>query len=404
VSNLNDLFVRNQENIGGEIYKTTLNSSVWLKLVPKEAWPDGVSDVIQAATSERNLPANIDSWSSLATPNSNSNNCVPNADVVPSGQTLRQYNLEQKAIESEDVCVNDTRNAYQTAEQVKNMYSNLKHVVKYIWARRAKVEYARLAEHKMIAANGLPEANALFPKVIPTSVLTQGILNKIYTNLILDSAEADGGSLAMQDGAPQFILVTDMESSDKVRSEDAITNAFLYNNKRVPELLQPMGVNSAFRGFYHLMDNLPRRWNFTGGNWVEVQPYVTVPTSRGTKLVVNPEYVEAPYMDSYVFLPTVFSFMVPKPITSVGSGTEFDAQSYMGDFKWKNIEDRVTNPDKAFGYYRAVLQSGSKPVAPQFGYVIRHLRCPGDIGAQACPAVTDVEDTDLSGSDSYFVS
>lgn len=400
--NLNDIFVRDQERLGGEIYKKTLNSSVWHKLVPKETWPDGMSDIIQAATSERNLPANIDSWTSIADPNSNTNNCVPVADVVPSGQTLRQYNLEQKALESEPVCVNDTRNAWKTAQQVKNMYDNLRKVVSYAWQRRAKVEYSRLAEHKMIAANGLPEANALFPIVAPTTVLTQGILNKIYTNLILDSAEADGGSLAMQDGAPQFILVTDMESSDKIRSEDAITNAFLYNTKRVPELLQPLGVNSAFRGFYHLMDNLPRRWNLTGGQWVEVQPYVTVPTSRGVKSIINPEYVEAPYMDSYVFLPTVFSFMVPEPITSVGSDTKFAAQSYMGDFKWLNIQDRVENPDNSWGYYRAVLQSGSKPVHPEFGYVIRHLRCPGDIGLQACPEVTPVNDTDLSGSDSYF--
>lgn len=400
--NLNDLFVRDENRLGGEFYKKTINSSVWLKLVPKEAWPDGMSDVIQVPTSERNLPENVDDWSSLADPNDNSNNCVPVADVIPSGQTLRQYNLSQKALESEPICVNDTRNAYRTAEQVKGMYENLKKVVAYTWARRAKVEYSRLAEHKMIATHGLPEANAAFPIVTPTSVLTSKILEKIYTHLILDSAEADGGSLAMQDGAPQFILVTDMESSDRIRSEDAITNAFLYNAKRVPDLLQPLGVNQAYRGFYHVMDNLPRRWNLTGGAWVEVLPYVTVAASRGTKAVINPEYLEAPYMDSYVFLPTVFSFMVPKPITSVGSGTDFKAQAYMGDFKWLNIQDRVENPDNSWGYYRAVLQSGSKPVHPEFGFVVRHLRCVGDIGHQACPEVTDVNDTDLSGSDSYF--
>lgn len=400
--NLNDLFVRDENRLGGEFYKKTINTSVWLKLIHKEAWPDGMSDVIQVPTSERNLPENVDDWSSLADPNDNSNNCVPVADVIPSGQTLRQYNLSQKALESEPICVNDTRNAYRTAEQVKGMYHNLKNVVAYTWARRAKVEYSRLAEHKMIATHGLPEANAAFPIIAPTSVLTSKILEKIYTHLILDSAEADGGSLAMQDGAPQFILVTDMESSDRIRSEDAITNAFLYNAKRVPDLLQPLGVNQAYRGFYHVMDNLPRRWNLTGGAWVEVEPYVKVAASRGVKDVINPEYLEAPYMDSVVFLPSVFSFMVPKPITSVGSGTDFKAQAYMGDFKWLNIQDRVENPDNSWGYYRAVLQSGSKPVHPEFGFVVRHLRCVGDIGHQACPEVTDVNDTDLSGSDSYF--
>ena len=39
--NLNDVFVREENRIGSEIYKKTINSSVWLKLVPKETWPDG---------------------------------------------------------------------------------------------------------------------------------------------------------------------------------------------------------------------------------------------------------------------------------------------------------------------------------------------------------------------------
>lgn len=403
VPNLNDIFVRNETVIGGQFHTKSLNSSVWLKLVPKETWPDGVSDIIQTPTSERNLPANVDEWSSLADTNDNSNNCVPVADVIPSGQTLRQYNLEQKALESEPICVNDTRNAYRTGEQVKNMFNNFSKVIAYVWARRAKVEYARLAEHKMIATHGLPEANALFPIVAPTTVLTQGILDEIYDHLILDSAAEDGGSLAMVDGAPQFILITDRKTSDRIRAEDAITNAYLYNRSLVPDLLKPMGVNNAFRGFFHMMDNLPRRWNLTAGQWVEVLPYTTVAASRGTKAEISTEYKEAPYQDSYVFLPSVFSFMVPKPITSVGSGTSFEAQKYMGDFSWKNIQDRVENPDNSWGYYRGVLQSGSKPVHPEFGFVIRHLRCVGDIGHQACPEVESVDDTDLSGSDSYFV-
>lgn len=400
---LNDIFVRDENRIGNEIYKKTINSSVWLKMVPKQAWPDGMSDVIQVLTMERNLPDNIDEWASIADPNSESNNCVPTADEVPSGQTLRSFNLAQKAVKSERVCVNDTRNAFRTAEQVKAMYENLTNVVKYIWQRRAKVEYSRLAEHKVIATHGLPEANALFPIVAPTSVLTQGILDTYYQQLIYDSAEMDGGSLAMQDGAPQFILVTDMASSNKIRNEDNTQNAFLWNRARVPELLQSLNVSNGWKGFYHVMDNLPRRWNLTGGQWVEVMPYETAAASRGSKSQISTAYREAPYTDSYIFLPSVFSFMVPKPISTVGSGTEFTPQTYMGDFKWLNWGNDDTNPIRSHGYYYALLQSGSKPVHPEFGIVIRHLRCVGDIGHQACPETTPVDDDNLSGSDSYFV-
>jgi hypothetical protein len=399
--NLNDILVREANRIGPKIYKKSLNTSVWNKLVPKEAWPDGLSDTIQVLTMERNLPDNIDAWTPL-TPNAESNNCVPAAEVVPSGQTLRSYSLAQKALESEDICVNDTRNAFKTQEQIRLMYENLTSVVRYTWKRRAVVEYFNVSEHKIVAAPGLPEAVAFMPNIAPTSLLTQGILNKIYVELISDSAEMDGGSLGMQDGRPQFILVTDMETSDTIRNEENNRTATLWDAKRVPDLLKPLGVDGGLRGFYHTIDNLPRRWNFNGGLWTEVQPYGQVSATKGTKAQLTDAYRQAPYTDSYVFLPSVFSFMVPGSISTQGSGTSFKPQSYMGDFKWLNIQDRVNNPDNSHGFYRAILMSGSKPVRPEFGYVIRHLRCPSDIGAQACPLGT-AGTAVLGAGESFFV-
>jgi hypothetical protein len=46
----------------------------------------------------------------------------------------------------------------------------------------------------------------------------------------------------------------------------------------------------------------------------------------------------------------------------------------MGDFKWLNIQNATDNPDKTIGYFRAVLSSGSKPIRPEWGSVIRHKR------------------------------
>jgi hypothetical protein len=399
---LNQILVAEENRIGEKIYRKSLNTSVWNTLVPKEAWPDGLSDSIQVMTVERNLPENIDTWSELAA-NEDSNNCIPTADVVPTGQTLRSFNLSQKALESPEICVNDTRNAFKTAEQIRMMYENLTKVVRYTWKRRAMLEYFRLAEHKIVAANGLPESSSHMPTLAATSMLTQGILNKVYTWLISDNAEDDGGSLGRADGAPQFVLITDMETSDSILREDATNNAFLWNAKRVPELLQPLGVERAFRGFYHVKDVLPRRFTFAGGVWTEVQPYETAAATKGTKAKLSPEYMAAPFTDSYVFLPSVFSFMVPQPISTKGSGTSWKAQSYMGDFKWLNIQDRVNNPDNSIGFYRALLQSGSKPVHPEFGFVIRHLRCPSDIGAQACPVSTAGASSDLDSGESFLV-
>jgi hypothetical protein len=101
---------------------------------------EGLSDNLQVVTVNRNLPENIDTWTSI-TPNEGTNTCVPIADVVPRGNTVRTYSLVQKALESEDICVNDTRNAFQVAEQVRLMYEGLRDVVSYTWKRRAMLEY-----------------------------------------------------------------------------------------------------------------------------------------------------------------------------------------------------------------------------------------------------------------------
>jgi hypothetical protein len=320
--------------------------------------------------------------------------------VVPTGHTLRSYTLEQKALESLEICVNDTRSAFRTAEQIRLAYENLTNVVRYTWKRKAMLSYFSLAEHKMVAAAGLPEASSHMPTIAPTTVLTQKILNRIYHELIAEGAEHDGGSLGSQDGAPQFILVTDMDTSDMIKRESENLATYAFQGR---ELLKALGINHAVRGFYHTIDTLPRRWTFANDVWTEVQPYETAAATSGTKAKLSEAYRAAPYTDSVIFLPSVFQFLVPQPISTKGSGTSWKPQTYMGDFKWLNIQDRTTNPDNSIGFYRAILQIAAKPVHPEFGYVIRHLRCPGDIGATACPVSTPGASSDLESGESFFV-
>ena len=98
----------------------------------------------------------------------------------------------------------------------------------------------------------------------------------------------------------------------------------------------------------------------------------------------------------------------PAPISTVGSGTSFNPQTYVGDFQWKNVENVDStspyyNPDRSWGFYRSLLMSATKPVHPEFGVVIRHLRCPSDIGATACPESTAGANSILGAGDSFFV-
>jgi len=100
---------------------------------------------------------------------------------------------------------------------------------------------------------------------------------------------------------------------------------------------------------------------------------------------VNPLYAAAQYEASIIFNPRVFEWLVPGAINSPGGTVRYSTPDYFpANFTWKNIPDRVCNPDGTIGFFRSVLASASMPVHTEYGYVFLHLRCGPQLGQQAC--------------------
>lgn len=389
------------DRLSAHIYSKRINTSIWHKIVPKEPWVNGMSETQRVLTVERNIPDDTDTWVEIGT-NGGSNNgllggsCVVTPDNVQSGSTERSFKLVQKNLKSDPICVEDGRNAFQTEQQIGAMYKNLTDAVDYTWKRHNMLAYYEMSERKVIAAPGLPESSSHFPNTPAQCILNSKILKRYYQDLIADSAELDGGSLGNAEGRPQFILLCSAETSDALFAEPGTNSAMLWNASRVPELLAPLGVDRALHGLYHTIEKLPRRWNFTGGVWVEVQPYEKVAATNGVKDRISAAYRAAPFEDSVIYIPSVMSLAVPGPITSLGGGTTFGQSSYLGKFSWLNVQHATDNPTNSWGFYYAELKVGVKPVHPEFGIVIRHLRCVDDLGCTACPEGTDPTSSELS--------
>ena len=237
--------------------------------------------------------------------------------------------------------------------------------------------------------SGMPEEDSGNVDFVEADIskLTRGILDRIYMQLI-----RDGGGLnpmGRENGRPVFTMITSAETSGAlIRQEGAsgTLSDFRYST-RVNELLAPLGVERSYRGYYHIIDPFPRRYNYTGGGspggstWTEVLPYVE--DSAGyqgqqgseNRWVVNPLYETAEYEDTFIYHQDVFESLIPSPLANAGSGVSFDPLTYRGDYKWLNIKDRYENPDGSWGYYRGVLANAAKPIKPQWGYVVRHRRC-----------------------------
>ena len=285
------------------------------------------------------------------------------------------------------------------------------------------------------------DLSSFSPIVNATSKLTQGILRRVYMRLLRDGAGS--AAQGKENGAPVFNLITSAETSDDIiKLNSDIRSDFRYSTKP-NELLAPLGVERSYGGFYHIIDPYPPRYNrvaltatahasavytvadstglevgdvitVTGNDgttvksttsvvsaltatsvtisaavtspsstdklfaWKRVFPFTRTSATKGNKYDINASYLSAAYEDSIILVNEVYHSVVPKPLGSMGQ-MGFDAQGYRGDFKWKNIPDRATNVDGAVGFFRATFANGSKPVRPEWGYVIRHKRGEADL-------------------------
>jgi hypothetical protein len=452
---IEQLLINEANRIGPDIYRKTLNTSPWLKLVKKDTWPDEMGDTVRVLTYERSLPNTSLNWNQISINGVGaSNGTYPNNTVVATGnstanqlpstsriefaQTLRSYNLTHTALESPKLSVNDLRFTTKRKEQLSNIFAILQENTSYAWQDRFRDEYVRLAQNKVNAVLGTDGRlvqnsgdGSVFSSVTrPTGVLTQGILDRVYMKLIRDG----GGNnpLDRENSRPVFGVILSSESSrNLIMANTDIRNDYRWSTEK-DSLLAPLGITRSYGGYFHMVDDwLPRHDAYattaaatasatltiasgsvatlragqqvsgTGiplgttvvsasgtsvvlssavtlasGAFVYFRraPYTAVATTQGVKWDIDPLYESAEFEDSIVFHQDVFTNLVPKPLTAAGSNVQFDAVSYMGDFKWLNIQNATDNPDKTIGYFRAILSSGSKPIRPEWGTVIRHKR------------------------------
>ena len=177
-----------------------------------------------------------------------------------------------------------------------------------------------------------------------------------------------------------------MEQSESIKQENANRDA-LIRSPRVGDLLKPLGISFAFKGYIHIIDPMPPRYNVEDSAWVEVSPWVPEEISEsghGYRLVPNEDYDSAVWEESFIFLPSVYSAMVPKTLTSLNEGVSFQPVDYRGEWTWMNIKHRTENPDGTIGYFRGVFMDGAKPNMTELGVTFRHLRCDLPLNLSVC--------------------
>ena len=64
-ASLTHLLVEASLQFSEDIYRRTINTSPWLKLIKQGSWPDEMGDTISVITYERTLPSTTNSWDNI---------------------------------------------------------------------------------------------------------------------------------------------------------------------------------------------------------------------------------------------------------------------------------------------------------------------------------------------------
>lgn len=385
MANVNTILKQESGRIGSDITRRMLHTSPWFTLVKKDTWPDGMGYQVSRLTYNRSLPkvgaAEGLTWVDLAQ-NSGAEIADPNASkaTITFTTELTTYKLQRAVVESPDINVEDLRFSAYRKDQLSAIVDILAENTRYAWENRYRDLYLDQAKYAVLidasidwtAAGGAadPFAGVVTNAAAAACVaLTQSHLNAVYPRLVL--AGAGMNALGRESGRPVFGLITSGDASRRVLEDTNIRTDFR-ESPRVSELLTPLGVDRSFNGFFHLIDDMPPRYQDGGTHIERVMPFVE-DANPANGFIVNDDYLTAPYEVAFIFHQDVYTSLVPKPITS-GPGVSFDPMNYAGAFDWKNIPDRTLNPDGTIGFFRGTLANGAKSIRPEYGYAMLFKR------------------------------
>ena len=317
--------------------------------------------------------------------------CRYESPVIEDGFETKAFQLWQTTRRTTDICLNDILQGRWSYEQVLQLkFDMLAAVTVGEWEYIEENFYINFC-NKFFAAPGT-SGYGLLPFGVTDLVfgtgtitipalglanigtLTQEILDKVYQFL---ARQAPDAAVGLKSGMPQFGLITSPETSTEIiRHTVERRRDFRYADPMVN--IDGYGAVEAYQGFAHIHHILAPRFvvNALGTLLVRVYPYAQTPTTVGDAVNVDPEYVNAPFELSVIWLNDVYRCLVPpNGPTSVG-GHEFGPQDRMGTFNWLNIQHRCENPLREKGFFFGKFEMSPEPMIHSNDAVaILHRRC-----------------------------
>lgn len=398
---LNSYFSSESGRIVPEIQRKMVGKSLLIDQTPRAPFPDEMGVTLSTLTVERNMSTVSDdaAWTPVsASTGSGNETCLPTPDVLSFGQTQVQWALSRIAMESPDICLEDIRTEFQLEQQLGISVDMLTKALQWRMEVNLFNQYMQLGSpaNRIVCNSALQAASGAatgtttiwsLASGVPTTPLTQGILDTFYLQLFRDSA--GDGAMGRSGAAFVYALICSPETSRGLIRQNAdirqdINYAYM-GDKMDSELLRPYGVDRSYGNYAHWPYPYMPRYDLINNVLVRRSVWSQSSATMGTKSSISSLYTNAAFEASIVFNTKALQWRVPGVLDRPGGKMAFSTPDYFPvTMTWKNIPHRTCNPDNTVGFFRALASGAMEPLHPEYLGIFLHLRCSPPLGQVAC--------------------
>lgn len=239
--------------------------------------------------------------------------------------------------------------------------------------------------------------NALATVPIPTSDLTQDMLDDVATDLTNVGAGVPDGTGYVMDGenGTVYSLYIDMRASARIltnnaeRRTDARYASMGHGTDSEQSLWKAVGATRQIGNFNHVVTDIAPRANNVNGQLVPVSPFKDVSSISSNGEILSAAYKAARYEAAIVVIPRAMTAEIVAP-----TNWRFDTMAnYMGDLQFviggeKICDPPVYDPLGERGRHFANIEYAPRPERPYLAKTVWYKRCPTAVATSTCASYT----------------
>lgn len=383
----------------GQIAKALAINSAYVNVLDGGILPAGVSDTVRSVVQEQALPGD-----SLVNPvfGPTVDICAPSNIVDNVATTEYAYSLGTKRGRGPKICVKGAYAAYKGSylmaeDSLKKLITQYYNAdVRYTLVSRSGLKFVAadptLFTFAQMLTGGESQIDVPFAAIPEASIaqLTFKTVHKIarYMHEVILAEMFEDGT-----GNMHYRFIGGSDIVESFRAELGVkevlialtTGGFKFGQERLTQY--QWETNIAYRGIVMGIDQRPLRASSINPAThfpVFIEPFISVPTTKGNAARVNPAWVAATLEVATLIGKSTFERLVPERFTGEGS-FKFSPQLALGELVWHYVIDNDCNQYGDFGWHLYEITRAYRPVRPANVCAILYRRCPQDAGTALCP-------------------